>query len=176
MRSFIRSFQPGQSFDYNVTIPTTEPPGLYWYHPHPHGISEGQAQGGATGALIVEGLQNVIPALAGLPTHTFVIRDQILPASEVNDASIPAWDLSINYVPVTYPSYTPAVIQTDPGQQELWRVVNSSADTILNLQYVVNGTAKPMQCTPWTAILSLPEVTTARPAFNLGRAHVRNLS
>jgi FtsP/CotA-like multicopper oxidase with cupredoxin domain len=137
--------QPGQSFDYNVTIPTAEPPGLYWYHPHPHGISEGQAQGGATGALIVEGLQNVIPALAGLPTHTFVIRDQILPASEANDASIPAWDLSINYVPVTYPSYTPAVIQTDPGQQEFWRVVNSSADTILNLQYVVNGTAKPMQ-------------------------------
>jgi FtsP/CotA-like multicopper oxidase with cupredoxin domain len=94
--------QPGQSFDYNVTIPTAEPPGLYWYHPHPHGISEGQAQGGATGALIVEGLQNVIPALAGLPTHTFVMRDQILPASEANDASIPAWDLSINYVPVTY--------------------------------------------------------------------------
>jgi hypothetical protein len=62
--------QPHQSFDYNVTIPSTEPPGLYWYHPHPHGISEGQAQGGATGALIVEGLQNVIPALAGLPTRT----------------------------------------------------------------------------------------------------------
>src|ERR1700734_1318397 len=58
--------QPGESFDYNVTIPTNEPPGLYWYHPHPHGISEGQVQGGATGALIVQGLQNVDPALAGL--------------------------------------------------------------------------------------------------------------
>ena len=34
--------QPGESFDYNVTIPSNEPPGLYWYHPHPHGISEGQ--------------------------------------------------------------------------------------------------------------------------------------
>ena len=79
-----------------------------------------------------------------MPTRTFVIRDQLLPASEVNDANIPAWDLSINYVPVTYPAYTPAVIQTDPGQQELWRVVNSGADTILNLQYIVNGTAQPM--------------------------------
>jgi FtsP/CotA-like multicopper oxidase with cupredoxin domain len=137
--------QPGQSFDYNVTIPITEPPGLYWYHPHPHGISEGQVQGGATGALIVEGLQNVMPALAGLPTHTFVIRDQLLPTSEANDNDIPAWDLSINYVPVTYPSYTPAVIQTDPGQQELWRVANTAADTILNLQYIVNGIAQPME-------------------------------
>ena len=137
--------QPGESFDYNVTIPTTEPPGLYWYHPHPHGISEGQVQGGATGALIVEGIQNVYPSLAGMPTRTLVIRDQMLPASEANDANIPAWDLSINYVPVTYPSYTPAVIQTPAGEQELWRVANTAADTILNLQYVVNGAAQSMQ-------------------------------
>jgi FtsP/CotA-like multicopper oxidase with cupredoxin domain len=137
--------QPGQSFDYNVQIPSNEPPGLYWYHPHPHGISEGQVQGGATGALIVEGLQNVDTALAGLPERTFVIRDQLLPVSESNDANIPAWDLSINYVPVTYPSYTPAVIQTNPGQQELWRVANTAADTILNLQYIVNGTPQAVQ-------------------------------
>ena len=94
--------QLGQSFDYNVTIPATGPPGLYWYHPHPHRISEGQVQGGATGALIVEGLQNVMPVLAGLPEHTFVIRDQLLPTSEANDSNIPAWDISINVrVPIT---------------------------------------------------------------------------
>ena len=136
--------QPGDSFDYNVTIPTTEPPGLYWYHPHPHGISEGQVQGGATGALIVQGIQNIFPLLANMPTRTLVLRDQLLPASEANDNNIPAWDLSLNYVPVTYPNYTPAVIATVPGEQELWRVVNSAADTILNLQYIVNGTAQPM--------------------------------
>jgi FtsP/CotA-like multicopper oxidase with cupredoxin domain len=137
--------QPGQSFDYNVQIPANEPPGLYWYHPHPHGISEGQVQGGATGALIVEGLQNVDTALAGLTERTFVLRDQMLPAAEANDANIPAWDLSINYVPVTYPGYTPAVIQTNPAQQELWRVANTAADTIMNLEYIVNGVAQPMQ-------------------------------
>ncbi len=137
--------QPGQSFDYNVQIPANEPPGLYWYHPHPHGFSEGQVQGGATGALIVEGLQNVDTALAGLTERTFVLRDQLLPASEANDSNIPAWDLSINYVPVTYPGYSPAVIQTNPGQQELWRVANTAADTILNLQYLVNGTAQAVQ-------------------------------
>ena len=38
------------------------------------------------------------------------------------------------------PGYAPAVIATVPGEQELWRVVNSAADTILNLQYIVNGT------------------------------------
>ncbi len=137
--------QPGQSFDYKLQIPQNEPPGLYWYHPHPHGFSEGQVQGGATGALIVEGLQNVDPALAGLTERTFVVRDQVLPASEANDPNIPAWDLSINYIPVSYPNYTPAMIQTNPGQQELWRVANTAADTILDLQYVVNGTPQAMQ-------------------------------
>lgn len=137
--------QPGQSFDYNVKIPANEPPGLYWYHPHPHGFSEGQVQGGATGALIVEGLQNVDPALAGLPERTFVVRDQVLPNSELNDDNIPAWDLSLNYIPVTYPNYTPAIIQTPAGEQELWRVANTAADTILDLQYLVNGTAQSLQ-------------------------------
>lgn len=137
--------QPGQSFNYTVQIPANEPPGLYWYHPHPHGISEGQVQGGATGALIVEGLQNVDTALAGLTERTFVLRDQLLPTSELNDSNIPAWDMSINYVPVTYPAYTPAVIQTNPGRQELWRVANTGADTIFNLQYLVNGSAQPLQ-------------------------------
>ncbi len=137
--------QPGQSFDYSVQIPANEPPGLYWYHPHPHGFSEGQVQGGATGALIVEGLQSVTPSLAALPERTFVLRDQLLPDAESSDPNIPAWDLSINYVPVTYPAYTPAIIQTNPGQQELWRVANTAADSILNLQYLVGGTPQPMQ-------------------------------
>ncbi|WP_158945012.1 multicopper oxidase domain-containing protein [Granulicella sp. S190] len=136
---------PGQSFDYSVQIPANEPPGLYWYHPHPHGFSEGQVQGGATGAIIVEGLQNVDTALAGLTERTFVLRDQVLPDSELNDTNIPAWDVSINYIPVTYPGYTPAIIQTNPGQQELWRVANTAADTIMNLQYVVNGVAQAVQ-------------------------------
>jgi FtsP/CotA-like multicopper oxidase with cupredoxin domain len=137
--------QAGQSFDYNVQIPQNEPPGLYWYHPHPHGLSEGQVQGGATGALIVEGLQNVDTALAGLRERTFVLRDQLLPDSEADDPNIPAWDLSIHYVPVTYPNYTPAIIQTNPGQQELWRVANTGADSILDLQYLINGTAQTVQ-------------------------------
>jgi hypothetical protein len=40
---------------------------------------------------------------------------KMLPAAESNDANIPAWDLSINDVPVTYPSYTAA---TDSSQYQ----------------------------------------------------------
>jgi hypothetical protein len=107
MRSFIRSFSRVRASTITSRFPPRSHPDCIGTIRTRTGFPEGQAQGGATGALMVERLQNVIPALAGLPTHTFVIRDQILPASEANDASIPAWDLSINYVPVTYPSYTP---------------------------------------------------------------------
>jgi FtsP/CotA-like multicopper oxidase with cupredoxin domain len=30
---------PGQTLHYVVNIPLDQPPGLYWYHTHPHGES-----------------------------------------------------------------------------------------------------------------------------------------
>ena len=29
---------PGQTLHYSVEVPPQQPPGLYWYHPHPHGL------------------------------------------------------------------------------------------------------------------------------------------
>jgi hypothetical protein len=141
--------QTGQNFDLNGQTPTNEPPGPSWYHPDPHGFSEGRRPGGARGALIMEGLENVDPSLAGPTERTFLIRDQLLPNSELSDSPIPAWDLSIHSVPLTYPSYIPAVIQTNPAHQQLWRVANTAADTatgtILNLQSIVGRMAEAVQ-------------------------------
>src|SRR5579859_1551031 len=66
----------GQTFQYNVAFPADEPPGLYWYHPHIHGIAEAAVLGGATGAIVVDGLQSIQPAVAGLRHRVLVIRDQ----------------------------------------------------------------------------------------------------
>ena len=60
------SIQPsGHVFQYRFRIPADQPPGLYWYHPHPHGYSENQVLGGASGALIVEGIAQLKDAGAG---------------------------------------------------------------------------------------------------------------
>src|SRR4051794_37571643 len=53
IRTMINS---GQTFKFTLHIPKDEPPGLYWYHPHIHGKSSAQVQGGATGAIEVEGI------------------------------------------------------------------------------------------------------------------------
>jgi FtsP/CotA-like multicopper oxidase with cupredoxin domain len=131
------------AFVYRFRIPKNQPPGLYWYHPHPHGHSEEQVLGGASGALIVEGLAKANPLVAGLPERVFVIRDQKIESSagaaQNRDANRPAKDLSINFIGVPYPEYPVAVITTSPLKRELWRVLNASADTYVNLAVLFNG-------------------------------------
>ena len=162
------AIQPGDAaFEYKFQIPADEPPGLYWYHPHVHGSTKLQVLGGASGALIVEGIERARSEVAGLPERVFVIRDQQLanpnaPVSTAPGVAVPpvvldadgdvtntgtgtgkpAVDLSINNVPVPYPDYPPAVIAMKPGEEQLWRVLNASAITYLSLQAVVGGTAQ----------------------------------
>jgi len=163
--------QPGDPpFEYRFEVPRDEPPGLYWYHPHIHGFSSRQVSGGASGALIVEGLERAQADVAGLPERVFVIRDQPLanpnaPPSKSEpvvpknllerdgDAANngtgfgkPARDLSINYVPVPYPDYPPARIAMKPGERQLWRVANASAITYLNLALIFQD--NPQHHTP----------------------------
>ncbi len=132
------------AFEYRVRIPLDQPPGLYWYHPHPHGFSEAQVLGGASGALIIEGIERANPMVAGLPERVLVIRDQKMTGSgpKANPASEesaylpekPSKDLTINYIPVPYPNYPTAVIAMKPLERQFWRVLNASADTYLDLQ------------------------------------------
>ena len=156
--------QPGDHpFEYRLRIPANEPPGLYWYHPHVHGMSKAQVLGGASGALIVEGIERADPALAGLPERVLIIRDRELvnpdaaplqtdavpppPVMRDSEGDIlntgtgggkPAKDLSLNFVPVPFPQYTPGVIQMRPGERQLWRILNASAITYLDLQVLID--------------------------------------
>ena len=157
------SVQPGDKpFQYRFRIPQDEPPGLYWYHPHIHGFSKVQVLGGASGALIVEGIERATKEVAGLRERVLVIRDQdllnpdappsksepVIPkmlldqdgdaANNGTGFGRPAKDLSINYVPVPYPDYPPAVIEIKPEERQLWRIVNASAITYLNLEILFN--------------------------------------
>jgi FtsP/CotA-like multicopper oxidase with cupredoxin domain len=163
------ALQPGDApFEYRLRIPADEPPGLYWYHPHIHGITSGQMLGGASGALIIEGIEQANPALAGLAERVLVIRDQnllnpdappsksepVIPKNLVDsdgDAANngtgfgkPAKDLSVNFVPVPYPDYPPAMLRMKPDERQLWRVLNASSVTYLNLALLVNHAPRPL--------------------------------
>ena len=152
IRTIINS---GQTFRYEVHFPKNEPPGLYWYHPHIHGISTIAVQGGATGALIVDGIENVNRSVAGLPQRVIVVRDN----PPVNPPPRPlhrprgskpadddaAADLSVNYIPVGGPAFIPALFEMKPGEKQFWRIVNSAAVSILDLHLTYDGVDQPLQ-------------------------------
>jgi FtsP/CotA-like multicopper oxidase with cupredoxin domain len=132
--------QPGSAaFPYTLQIPPTEPPGLYWYHPHVHGFTEFQVNGGAAGALIVEGMENYRPEVSGLVQRVFVIRQQYLVPW------VPGpYQLTINYQVVPQLGQMPT-IQMAPGEQQFWRIANATLQDFLNLQVIVNGQPEPLQ-------------------------------
>ena len=164
------SIQPSDAaFEYRIRIPPNQPPGLYWYHPHLHGFTRAQVVGGASGALIVEGIERANKEVAGLPERVIVIRDEDLlnphapPASGAGEkaptaildrdgdarntadgSGMPAKDLSLNFVSVPYPAYQPGVIEMRPSERQLWRVVNASSITYLSLQVLFAGKAQPL--------------------------------
>ena len=135
----------GQSFQYNLAFPTDEPSGLYWYHPHIHGIAEPAVQGGASGAIVVEGLENLQPTVAGLRQRILVIRDQVVAGGSTPGGSVPAWDLTLNNIPIAYPALTPAIISMKTGEKQLWRVSNSAADSLVDLQVLFDGVPQTLQ-------------------------------
>jgi hypothetical protein len=56
----------------------------------------------------------------------------------------PGKDLSINFVPVPYPDYPPAAIKMKPEERQLWRVLNASAITYLNLEVLFTHNPQPL--------------------------------
>jgi len=134
---------PGQSLRYTVQIPRDHPPGLYWYHTHPHGESHRQVLDGMSGALVIEGIESYFPGVAGLPERVLVLRGR----SIVNDPQSTDLkrrvELSSN-VCGAEPEATEEIftlngsvrpqIEIAPGERQFWRVVNASADRYLDLQ------------------------------------------
>jgi FtsP/CotA-like multicopper oxidase with cupredoxin domain len=133
--------QPGTlGFEFNIPIPEDEPPGLYWYHPHVHGFTEFQVNGGAAGALIVEGMDKIRPEVAGLKERVLVIRQQFL---------IPwvpgPYQLTINYQLADAPNSAAPIIRMRPGEKQFWRVANATIQDFMPLQVQIDGKPEQLQ-------------------------------
>jgi FtsP/CotA-like multicopper oxidase with cupredoxin domain len=147
--------EPGTAgFDFDIHIPKNEPPGLYWYHPHVHGFADYQVNGGAAGALVVNGMENFRPEVAGLRQRVFVIRQQFL------KPWVPGpYQLTINYQVADFPNTPSPIIKMAPGKKEFWRVANSTTQGFLILQVLVNNKPEPLQ------LIALDGYPVAKPRF-----------
>jgi suppressor of ftsI len=134
---------PGQSLHYTVPIPEGHPPGLFWYHTHPHGESHRQVRDGMSGAIVIEGMERYVPEVRDLREQIVIVRGQAIsdnpqaasllkrveePASTCGgQAEAPEEVFTVNG------AIRPR-IAIAPGEREFWRVVNASADRYVDLQ------------------------------------------
>jgi FtsP/CotA-like multicopper oxidase with cupredoxin domain len=118
-------------FHYNFAIPQNDAPGMYWYHPHLHGVVTLQVNGGAPGALIIGGIEKLRPQVGGLPERVFVVRQQF---TNPNSWIAGPYQLTLNYQPAVAPYSPSPIVLMKPGAKEFWRVANASSQAFLSLQ------------------------------------------
>jgi suppressor of ftsI len=110
---------PGESFQYEVRIPAAgrQGPGLYWYHPHAHGYVDNQILGGMSGALVVDGFEELYPLLRGLPERYLLIKH-----AKVGDDQLVSINGQVN-----------PLIAIRPGEMQFWRIAHIGASLFIKL-------------------------------------------
>jgi len=69
------SVPPGEVQRYQFTIPERHPGGLFWYHPHQHGLVAEQVFGGLAGAFVVRGEVDALPEIQAAEEAILVLQD-----------------------------------------------------------------------------------------------------
>jgi FtsP/CotA-like multicopper oxidase with cupredoxin domain len=120
---------PGETWEYVIPIPKDHAPGVYWYHTHGHEFAERQLMGGLSGTLVIEGFQHEVPATEPLKERLFVLKE--FTSDRKGD---------LNRVPKPYNVVIKTIngqlmprIDIQPGETQLWRLSNQTADTYFRL-------------------------------------------
>jgi FtsP/CotA-like multicopper oxidase with cupredoxin domain len=123
--------QPGGSFDYDYRLPADHPPGLYWYHPHHHGMVADQVFGGLYGAIVVEDPET----LPVTRERVLVVSDITLDgAGRLQQPSMMARMLGREGQSVLVNGQVRPAFAARPGDRERWRIVNACAARYVRLR------------------------------------------
>ncbi len=125
------SITPGASFDYDYQLPKDHPPGVFWYHPHHHGLVANQVFGGLYGAIVVED-----------PVVVPVSRERVLVISDItldSSGTIPASSAMERMAGregslVLVNGQSSPRLTARPGERERWRIVNACTSRYLGLR------------------------------------------
>jgi suppressor of ftsI len=135
---------PGATLKYRVELPRNQPPGLYWYHPHPHGESNKQVLDGMSGAIVIEGIERYVPEVMKMRERILMLRDTAFdrnsPAGthlkEV--AEVPPGQCGSSTEQLerafTVNGAARPQIHIAAGERQFWRIVNASPDLYADLQ------------------------------------------
>jgi len=122
--------KPGETWDYIIPIPKDHPPGVYWYHTHGHMAAERQLMGGLSGTLVIEGLQDEVPATRPLVERLMALKE-FSPGSGGKLNSVPK---PVNGVIRSINGQVDPTIAMRPGETQLWRLSGQTANTYFRLR------------------------------------------
>jgi len=135
---------PGETLHYSVQVPPQQPPGLYWYHTHPHGESYVQDLDGMSGAIIVDGIERYVPEVLKMRERVMILRDVVLPKGppELKKAmdAVEMQTTQCGTAPekperaFTVNGVLRPKIDIAPGERQFWRIVNASPDRYADLE------------------------------------------
>jgi suppressor of ftsI len=135
--------KPGQVLHYSIRIPRDHPPGLFWYHTHPHGESHRQVLDGMSGAIVLEGIERYVPEVERLRERVLVVRGRSIEHDPnatplKHEVEIPAKGCGGEAEKVeeifTVNGVLRPRIEIAPNDRQFWRIVNASSDRYLDLQ------------------------------------------
>jgi FtsP/CotA-like multicopper oxidase with cupredoxin domain len=127
----LRRIDAGTSGQYQYAIPSDHPPGVFWYHPHHHGMAADQVFGGLYGAIIVDDSVPIEVAherILIISDMTFDAAGQIAspsPMDKMNGRE--GSTLLLN-------GQVGATLAAHPGDRERWRIVNACTSRYLDLR------------------------------------------
>lgn len=134
---------PGDTLHYVVQIPRDQPPGLFWYHTHPHGESHRQALDGMSGAIVIEGMERYYREVRQLREQVLVIRGTsiehtpdaaaLLRRVDAQPPSCGSESGGTDRIFTVNGQIRPT-IGINSGERQFWRIVNASADRYVDLQ------------------------------------------
>jgi suppressor of ftsI len=119
------SIEPGTTFDYEYQIPDNHPSGMFWYHPHPHGITEEQNTSGMVGSIIITGGLDHIPGIAGLTQrHMFIQLNQFAE----NGQQVPIAEQTPDQKILLVNGQYQPTISIAPGETQRWSFSNAMSN------------------------------------------------
>lgn len=125
------SVVPGGTFDYEYKLPGNHPPGVYWYHPHHHGMVADQIFAGLFGAIIVEDPEPIEASAE----RVLVISDTTLDGLG-NIPEVPAMERMMGREGelILVNGQSNPQFSARPGQRERWRIINTCVARYLRLR------------------------------------------
>src|SRR6202789_3224029 len=135
---------PGESLHYTADIPADQPPGLYWYHTHPHGESYQQNLDGMSGAIVIDGMDRYFPEIKTMRERILVLRHAQLEQGESSstilkdDAQLAPYGCGAATGEATRVFTVNGVVRPKiaiaSGEKQFWRIVNASPDLYADLE------------------------------------------